>query len=143
VNNVTQLQEQVGKYRPGDHISVDVIRDQKRKSFDVLLRDRYGNAEIKKAEDLDANSVFGAKLAPLSSEEKQRLNVDNGVKIAQISQGKLQQSGLTQGFVITHIDKEPVSSPEEVRRILQNKRGGVLVEGVHNNGTPDYYGFGL
>lgn len=143
VNNVTQLQEQVGKYRPGDNISVEVMRDQKRKSFDVLLRDRYGNTEIKKMTEADINSVFGARLAPISSEEKERLSLENGVKITKIESGKLQRSGLSQGFIITHIDKEPVSSPEEVSQILTNKRGGVLVEGVHNNGTPDYYGFGL
>ncbi|MCA1763929.1 MAG: trypsin-like peptidase domain-containing protein [Flavobacteriales bacterium] len=143
VNNVTQLQEQVGKYRPGDHISVEVIRDKKRKTFDVLLRDRYGNTEMTKLEEKDLNSIFGAKLAPLSDEEKKRLNIENGVKIAQIGSGKLKQIGLSEGFVITHIDKEPVSEPKEVRQILQNKRGGVLVEGVHHNGMPDYYGFGL
>jgi hypothetical protein len=50
---------------------------------------------------------------------------------------------LRPGFVITHIDKQPVKSPEEVSKILQAKRGGVLVEGVHENGMPDYYGFGI
>jgi Do/DeqQ family serine protease len=143
VRSVTELQEQVGKYRPGDKIEVGILRQNERRSIEVLLRDRYGNTELKKRSEEEMNMIFGAKLEGLSKEEKSSLKVVNGVRIADIEDGKLRKAGLKEGFVITHIDKQPVDSPEDVKRILYSKSGGVLVEGFHQNGMPDYYGFGL
>lgn len=143
VNNVTQLQEQIGKYRPGDKIDVSVIRANNIKEFNVVLRDRYGNKELKKREIAEANTIFGARLETLSAEEKGRLKIDHGVKITDLQSGKLKSAGMSAGFVITQIDKQPVNTPEDVNRILSSKRGGVLVEGLHPNGKPDYFGFGM
>jgi Do/DeqQ family serine protease len=143
VKNVTELQEQIGRHRPGDVINIQVLRDNRSKQFDVALRDRYGNVGIEKPALTESNSVYGAKFKSLNEEEKQSLNIANGVKINEITDGKLLQAGLKKGFVITHIDKQPVENPEQVYQLLRAKTGGVLIEGVHQNGVPDYYGLGL
>ncbi|MCZ4409875.1 Do family serine endopeptidase [Cryomorphaceae bacterium 1068] len=143
VKSVTELQEQVGKYRPGDRISVSILRENQKRSLEVLLRDRYGKTELKKRTEEELNMIFGAKFEELSSEEKSSLKVVNGVRITDIEEGKFRKAGVEKGFVITHIDKQPVDSPEDVKRILHSKSGGVLVEGFHQNGMPDYYGFGI
>lgn len=143
VSNVTQLQEQVGKYRPGDRVEVSVLRDGDEQTFQLILRDRMGGTKPMTSKPVEAHFIYGAKFEPLNDREKMNLNIANGVKITDITNGKFKSAGLTKGFVITQIDKEPVSSPEDVKRILSNKSGGVLVEGYHPNGTPDYYGFGV
>ena len=143
VNNVTQLQEQIGKYRPGDKIEVLVLRKNNIKEFNVVLRDRYGNKELKKRDKEEMIRIFGAKMETLSVEEKVKLKIANGVKITDLESGKLKSAGLSAGFVITQIDKQPVDTPEDVNRILSSKRGGVLVEGLHPDGKADYYGFGM
>jgi Do/DeqQ family serine protease len=124
IKSVTELQEQVGKYRPGDKISVGILRDGKERFYNVVLRDRYGNTTLEKRSEDDLNRVFGARLETISNEEKTELNVGNGVKITDITEGKLMRAGLKKGFIITHIDKQPVSTPDEVKRILQSKSGG-------------------
>ncbi len=143
VRNVTELQEQIGRHRPGDAIKIEVLRNNNMKSFDVILRDRYGNESIEKPSVIENNSVYGASLGILSDEEKRKLSIANGVKINEIASGKLMQAGLKKGFVITHIDRQPVDKPDEVYHILRSKTGGVLIEGVHSNGAPDYFGLGL
>lgn len=143
VRSVTELQEQVGKYRPGDEVKVGILRSGNERFIDVVLRDRYGSTVLKKRTEEEMNMVFGAKLETLNKEEKSTLNVGNGVKITDITEGKLKRAGLKQGFIITHIDKQPVDSPEDVKRILRSKSGGVLLEGIHENGMPDYFGFGV
>ena len=143
VRSVTELQEQVGKYRPGDEIEVGILRDNEKRSLEVLLRDRYGNTELKKRSEEEPDMIFGAKLEALDAKEKSNLKVVNGVRITDIEEGKFRRAGIEKGFVITHIDKQPVDSPEDVKRILHSKSGGVLVEGFHQNGMPDYYGFGI
>jgi Do/DeqQ family serine protease len=143
IRNVTELQEQIGKYRPGDKITVGVLRNKDHKEIEVILRDRFGNSNIEKRNKAEINSVFGAQLGELSESEKSRLKIANGVKITEIDNGKLKQAGLQKGFIITHIDKEPVKSVDEVYQIMRSKSGGILIEGLHPNGTPDFFGFGL
>ena len=69
--------------------------------------------------------------------------IQNGVKVPSINGGKFRSSGIREGFIITRIDQEAVNRPEDVERILANKKGGVLIEGVYANGTKAYYGLGL
>ncbi len=143
IKNVTELQEQIGKHRPGDTVKVQALRGNKSIDMDVVLRDRFGNTQIEPAAVEVNNTVYGAKFAPLTKEEKSRLSIANGVKINEITNGKLMMAGLKKGFVITHIDKQPVDSPEQVYQMLRAKSGGVLIEGLHPSGVPDYYGLGL
>lgn len=143
ITNVTQLQEQIGKYRPGDKVKVSLLRQNKTEDVSVTLRDRNGNTDITKRTIEDSNRIFGAKLETLSDQEKTKLNLGNGVKVEDLADGKLKKAGISEGFIITQIDKQPVDSPEDVSRILNSKRGGVLVEGIHPDGKADYYGFGM
>ncbi len=50
VNSTAELTEQIGKHSPGEKIYVTIKRDNKRKQFDVLLRNMHGNTKIVKAE---------------------------------------------------------------------------------------------
>jgi len=143
VRSVTELQEQVGKHRPGDEIKVGILRGNDKRSLEVLLRDRYGNTELKKRSEEELDMIFGAKFEVLSDQEKSAFKVGNGVKIMDIGEGKFRRAGLKEGFIITHIDKQPVESLEDIKSILNAKSGGVLVEGFHQNGMPDYFGFGV
>lgn len=143
VKNVTQLQEQIGKYRPGDKIEVTILRKNNPKTIHVILRDRYGNKELKRREADSPNFIYGASLKMLTDAEKAKYKISNGVKIIELRDGKLKSAGLKPGFIITQIDKQPVDSPEDVSRVLSSKRGGVLLEGLHPDGTLDYFGFGI
>jgi Do/DeqQ family serine protease len=49
VNSTAELTEQIGKYRPGEKVYVTIKRDNKRKQFNVLLRNMHGNTKIVKS----------------------------------------------------------------------------------------------
>jgi hypothetical protein len=40
------------------------------------------------------------------------------------------------------VNKTPVSEVDELKRIIKNSRGGILVEGIYSNGEVAYYVFG-
>jgi len=65
------------------------------------------------------------------------------VKVMNINGGKLRSSGIREGFIITRIDRTLMREPKDVLRALDEKRGGVLIEGVYPNGTRAYYGLGV
>lgn len=139
VNNVPGLQEQVSKYRPGDKVSVILLRDGKRQEFMVELRNRKGTTGILKAEDLE---VLGARFKSISNEDRRKLRINNGMQIVDIAEGTLAKAGIKKGFIITHVNKEPITTEEDLENILSTIRGGVLIEGVYPNGMSAYYTFG-
>ena len=52
VNSPAELQEQVGRYRPGDKITVLIKRKDKMKQFEVTLRNLQGDTKVVKDQNL-------------------------------------------------------------------------------------------
>ncbi len=142
-DNVPQLQEMIAQYRPGDKIPVTVLRDGKEKTFNVVLRNKNGDTE-RIVKDLSQNiTVLGADFEPVSKEEMTKLKIDKGMKVMGLTGGKLRSAGIKEGFIITKIDGKPIKTKEDISLALENKKGGVLIEGIYPNGFKTYYGFGL
>lgn len=143
VNSTSELLGQVSRYRPGEKIVVAVNRDGNEKSFNVTLRNREGNTSIVKTEAKDIEPMLGAKMKVASADVLRKLGIDYGVQVTELKDGLLRNAGIREGYVITEIDKKPIRSIEDVNKILSNKKGGVLLEGVYPNKVKAYYGFGL
>ncbi len=142
VDNVPQLQAQVGTFRPGDQVAVTVLRDGREEVMDMKLRGREG-ARTVALREAPTSTVLGADMVTATAEELKALNLENGVKVMNINGGKLRSTGIREGFIITQIDRTRVRDPKDVLRALDEKRGGVLIEGVYPNGTKAYYGLGV
>src|SRR5690606_6518796 len=115
-NNVPQLQEQVGRFRPGDRVPVTILRKGRENVLDMTLRGRDGNTSVTKAPRNETLNALGAELVKASAEELKALNLEHGVKVAAVHSGKFRTSGIREGFIITHIGQEPVRKPEDVQR---------------------------
>jgi len=137
------LQEQVGKFRPGDKVPVTVLREGRENVLDVTLRGREGTTVANTAPKTTGMAALGAEFRSASAEELKALKLENGVKVTTVNGGKFRSTGIKEGFIITRIDQEPVRTPADLEHLLTSKRGGVLVEGVYPNGQRAYYGLGL
>lgn len=140
IKSSPELQEQVGRYRPGDEIAVTIIRGGMEKTLSVTLRNRDGETRIRRNE---AAQVLGATLETAKDSEISRLGIQHGVKVKELNSGKLKSAGLREGFIITSIDNKAVKSPQEVLAYLESREGGVLIEGIYPNGLKAFYGFGM
>ena len=98
---------------------------------------------IPKAGKSEVLSMLSATFEPISESDMKRLGIDAGVKITSLEAGKLLSAGIKKGFIITSIDKKKIESLDDVKVALENKEGGVLIEGVYTNGMKAYYAFGL
>lgn len=143
VNTVTELQEQVSKYRPGDEVLVSVERNGELIDLPITLRNRFGEAEVTPKEELEIHEKLGALVETVEDELSKELNIKSGVQIIELGPGKLRNSGIMKGFVITKVDQQSVKNKEHFFELLNNKSGGVLIEGIYPNGKRAYYGFGL
>lgn len=141
VNNTPQLQEQIGRFRPGDRVTLSVLRDGKEQQLAIQLRNKDGDTRIVRAEE--SLSLLGATFEQANAEERGRLGLQGGVKVSKLYSGKLRSAGIREGFIITSIDKKPIRSTQDLDQALKQKQGGVLIEGVYPNGMKAYYGFGI
>ena len=141
INSTPQLQEQIGRFRPGDKVNVTFMRSGLEKTVAVTLRNKDGDTKLIKSEQ--AFNLLGASFENLSSEEINKLGLNGGVKISSLQAGKLRSAGIREGFIITTIDKKPILTTEDLENALKTKQGGVLIEGVYPNGMRAYYGFGI
>jgi Do/DeqQ family serine protease len=145
VSTVPQLQEQISKFRPGNKVNLVVWRSGKEKNFEIELKNKSGKAELENFEEIAAESIssLGAEFSAPSESECKALRIQGGAKVGVLSTGKLRSAGVKTGFIVTKIDGELVTSPEQLQSLLKSKSGGILLEGVYPNGTRAYYGFGI
>lgn len=144
VNTVAELQGEIGRRRPGDKVALTISRDQKTIVKDVLLKDLEGKTELVSKEEIESHTALGATFSELTKEEKKELNIKNGVKIANISAGKLRSIGLTKGIIITKVNNEEVKNVKQlVDYFKSNENRGILLEIMTESGKKDYVGFGL
>jgi serine protease Do len=143
VNSRSELLEIIGQRSPGHKVDLEVIREDKMKNITVTLRNRDNKISVVKREEVAVIDALGAEFRVATNEELKRLGLDTGVKVEKLLAGKMRSAGVREGFIITQVDKQNIESPEDITRILNNKRGGVLIEGVYPNGMRAYYGFGL
>lgn len=143
VNTSPELLENIGQFRPGEKVDLRIIRDGKDLIVPVTLKNYEGTNEAVKKETIEVKAALGASFREATSEECKALKITNGVKITAMAPGKLSQTGIKKGFIITKVDNETVRSVDDLMDKLEKKEGGVLIEGVYPNGTKAYYGFGL
>lgn len=144
VNTPSQLQEEIGKRRPGDKVAITIRRGTEELVKEVLLKNIDGTTELISKEELERNTALGATFVELTKEERKELNTDHGVKISSISTGKLKALGLREGMVITKVNNDKVRSVEQLTTFFKNNQNkGVLLEILTESGKKDYVGFGL
>ncbi len=139
VNKSSELQEQISKFHPGDKVDITLIRDGKEKVLNATLLSKEGGKEIVASVEREEKKVLGAEIENLSRDERLSLKIRHGVKVAKLGNGILKNTGIPQGFIITHIDKSPMYTTQDVEKVLESKKGAVLIEGVTDEGSEEAY----
>ena len=140
VNTTSELQELVGRNSPGDRIEVRYMRNGRAYTTKATLKNVQGEIAMVSAE---SNKSFdGANFKKANDDLLEELDLRSGIIIDKVNSGKWKEAGIKPGFVITHINKTPVESVDQVLEILRNRRGGNLIEGKYPNGEERYYAIG-
>ena len=140
VDNVSELQEMVARNRPGDKVKVTLLRDGDEQHVSAVLKNTSGNMEIvRRAVTVE---IGGGEFENIPAAELERFNIDGGIKVVRVGAGKWRDAGIKVGFMITAVDKNKISNVEEFNTLMQNKKGGLLIEGFYSDGEQVYYGLG-
>lgn len=143
VSDVPELQEQLSQFRPGDKIIVTVEREEKPIEIPITLKNLKGDLELVKKEDNRAMKLLGAKLIEVDAKEAKELGISGGTKVVELYNGKLRSVGVKEGYIITKINHKKVTNLDDVNTIIKGNSGGILIEGIYENGRKEFYGFGI
>lgn len=144
VNEVPELQEQIGQFRPGDNILVTIKRGNDLIEIPVTLKNFEGNETIVSKETSSILKTLGVKFEEADKETLTKLKIRNGVEVTELFNGKLRNVGVRKGYVITKINQTPIKTVDELIEVLnKTNTNGVLIEGLYESGKREFYGFGL
>lgn len=138
IENIGQLHEQMSKFSPGDNIKISVKRNGYIKEFNVNFK-KINSALLKQ----NYNNILGAEFKELSEFEKKKLNIQNGIIVNKLKNGKLLSVGVKKGFIITKLNNKKINTISDIKTALSLSKSGVLVEGIYPSGKHAYYAFGL
>ncbi|OFY79220.1 MAG: hypothetical protein A2V46_13135 [Bacteroidetes bacterium RBG_19FT_COMBO_42_7] len=142
VNSVAELQEQIGKHRPGEKVSVTYLREGKETTIPLTLKNIAGNTNVVPV-GMGTGAVFGARFEPLNQADRKAFNTDNGVKIVEVNDGLFRDYGLKRGTVITRINDKKINSADDIRQTTNNsERSLKSIDGITPDGRIFSYKFG-
>ena len=147
VKSAAQLQEQIGRYSPGDKVSITVLRNNKEITLNAELKNRQGNTSVVSS---DANTdMLGAEFKEISAKLKNQFQLEYGIEVKSVSKGKFQQAGIKPGFIIVKINNQAIRSVDDIESALDaaintSDQFKVLnIAGIYPNGKVSYYAINL
>lgn len=144
VESAPQLREIIARQRPGEKLALTVIRAGKEKVIPVVLL-----PEKPIPQNLRAGNEFlkslGIEIENISLKEKSQYKIPGGIKVVSIVEGKISfYTDMREGFIITKVNGKSINNTDEFIKQLQDKSGGVLLEGFYPGiSGAYYYAFGL
>jgi serine protease Do len=138
VAGVSEMQEWVARNRPGQSIQVTYRRKGEIFLVDAILKKIDGSKAMTKREI--SYQLEGAEFEDVPYPKLTLLGLEGGVKLKKLSNGKWKKAGAEEELIITHIDKLSIDNVADLNRVLEMKKGGVLVEGVNQHGEKKIFG---
>lgn len=131
ISSTSELQEIVGKLKPGDKVNVIYSRGGKENTVNVTLKNKLHNLDIVK-EDNSALSALGADLVTLDAKKAKDYGIPGGVVVKRIKEGGAldDQTRMKDSFVILKINDTDVKSIEELLKAI-GKNSNFTISGFY------------
>lgn len=140
INSKGDFDEFIAYHKPGDKLKVVFKRYGELQEKTLLLTNQEGTTAIIKKDIYTSNSL-NADFEIVPKVEKEKLNIENGVKLTHLRPGLMSRLGLQEGFIITHINRVPIQTANDIEDILTKVKGRVIIEGIQSNGSKMMYQF--
>jgi serine protease Do len=140
IDSKATYDERIAYLRPGDIAKLEIVRENEAKSFNIALVNKEGNTKLLKKVSV-ISETLGGEFELISKLERDSYRIPNGIKVSNVSTGKLRQMGIDNGFIFVKVNGKPSNDVYDLIQLLETFKGQVRVEGVTSNGTSQYLSF--
>lgn len=126
IKSWNSFRTEVATSPPGTEVELGIHRDDEERTVNVTLEEmpREMIADQQPQQEPDLEKQLGFRVQDLTPEIAQKLELDpnqDGVVVNQISQqSEAYRQGLRQGYVITEINREPISNVSDFKEAINN-----------------------
>lgn len=138
INSVPELQEAIGRYRPGQKVKVRIRRGKQEQDMPLILKDVAGSMALSSSAEQKSEEL-GAVFSPADPVLLKRAGVSFGLKIDELQNGPLEEAGLEEGLILYRLDKKPFRNLQELLSIFIKGKGGMLLEAMNEEGNKRYF----
>jgi len=138
LNNTTRLEELIGNSYPGDKMQITIRRGDREMQKTVILTNIEGTTSLIKR-DIFMSEKLGVEFEVVPKVERDLLGIKSGIKVSKIYRGDFAQLDIPEGFIITHINGNTISSAQELSKILDKIKGRVIIEGIDKRNRRGYF----
>ena len=144
IKSFGELQNVIAQKRPGDKITINYLRNKKKQSATLTLKNEQGNTKVVKNADID---VLGGQFRAITDQQKEQLNIGYGLEVLKINGGKLKDVGMPKGFIIQRINDESIKTIEDLQKVVKDastsKEPVLYVQGIYPTGKKGYFAIPL
>ena len=138
IKSMPELQELIGRLRPGNTVDLEYLRNGNKQKTSVTLRNDSNALNVVTSKSERILKRLGVEFRELSPSQKKK--IPNGAIVNSVTKGSIMGStNMEPGFVITKINGTDVANVQEAIGILENAKGKVVVEGVYEGYEGAYY----
>ena len=116
IHKMADLHQILASHRPGDKIEVTLVRDKKKKTISMTLKNEQGTTKVVKNTDMN---LLGAAFKNLSDEEKQELGLRYGIEVTGVKDGRMKDAGIRKGFIILKVNGKIIESVETFEQVMK------------------------
>jgi len=140
VEKSNEFVNRVSMLEPGTKIKLVVLRDGKRKTFDVTLGTRPPSEELAASRPTDLFEELGFSVDNLTKDMAESLGYEGqrGIVVTEVDpQSQAAEVGLTPGVLIKEVNRQKVSNVKEFREAIAKakEKGTALLLVQHENAT--------
>ena len=117
VKNFANLQEELAKHRPGDKVTVKVLRKKSEKNVELILKNEQGTTKVVKDAGMD---ILGAAFRELPQDVRRQLNLASGVEVTGVTDGKMKEAGIRKGFIILKANGQSIKTVDQLEEIVKS-----------------------
>lgn len=139
ISTMPELQEQIGRYRPGNMVTIQFYRGGSLQQTKITLKNKDNQVAMTANHRDEFLLELGFELRDLAPSEEKRIGTD-GVKVGSIYRGsKIERTEMDPDYIITKVNDIRVKTVEEAIGALKDAKDKVLLEGFYENYPGEYY----
>lgn len=131
VNSVSELQEIIGRFRPGSEVSLSYWRNGIRYQTKAILKNQINSTELISTRRDPILIEYGFEVRDLSDKEVEKIKT-RGVRVLSIyRESKVWETNMVPNYIITHVNGKKITTVDELISQMEAARDKISLDGFY------------